>query len=594
MRKRDAFVIAASAAMIFGLLEGVILCISRYYPAIFAAHKVSPHVLWVAPVLDLLLFLPAAAALMVLARIIQRWFHSPILLTAYGCFIFLGVFPVIAAAGVIHPVAAAVLAAGSAAFGWQQLRGFETRLTAYLGRGLIWVPVCVAAAGFGVTAYEKLNESWHLGQLPPAVSGRPNVLLIVLDTVRYDSFTRPKEKSLTSHIDRFVSKGVRFDSAWSTSSWSLPSQASILTGRYPHEHGADWPEFRLSQKHPTMAEYFAGHGYVTGAFSGNAAWITPEYLGRGFLRFEVYIKEDLFRRTVYGRVLGKALGEIGYQDSGRGKKAPELNRQFLRFVDQHQNRPFFAYLCYMDVNQYFHDRRFNSAFRKIAPMVEVKQAYEQGLKLLDAQIGDLLVELERRRVLENTVVIVTSDHGESFATAAIDDHEPSGHGSSLYSEQVKVPLFVIFPGKLAGGQKINHAVSIRAIPATISRLVGLPDTPFHDALLLPPELRKASWKDSDASVLATLNYDNRNQQTLIFEPWQYIRDLNGSPKDRKEELYDLSADPAARNNLAPHHAALPSLRGRLSQQLAASSQGLRPLVRRQPSNASLRDVYASE
>ena len=593
MRKSDTFVIAVWAAMIFGLLEAIILCVSRYYPAIFAAHKVSPHVLWVAPVLDLLLFLPAAAALTILTKFIQRRFPLPSLLTAYGCFIFLGVFPVIAASGVIHPLAAVILAAGFATFGWHKLRGFESRLTAYLGRRLIWVAVFLPAAGFGVAGYERLNESWRLGRLPPAVPGRPNVLLIVLDTVRYDSFTRPNEKSLTPHLDRFVTKGVRFDNAWSTSSWSLPSQASILTGRYPYEHGADWPEFRLNEKHPTLGEYFTRHGYVTGAFSGNAAWITPEYLGRGFLRFEVYIEEDLFRRTVYGRVLGKVLGEIGYHDSGRGKKAPQLNREFLRFVDQHQNRPFFAYLCFMDVNQYFHNRRFNSAFRKLAPMGEVSQAYEQGLKLLDAQIGDLLAELERRRILENTVVVVTSDHGESFATAAIDDHDPPGHGSSLYSEQVKVPLFVIFPGKLAGGQKINRAVSIRAIPATVSRLAGLSDTPFHDAPLLPPELQEPSWKDSDGSVLATLNYDNRNQQTLIFDPWQFIRDLNGSDK-KKEELYDLSADPAARNNLAPNHAALPILRGRLSQQLEAGSQGLRPLDRNRASNTSSHDVYAAE
>ena len=241
-----------------------------------------------------------------------------------------------------------------------KLRGFENRLTAYLRRRLIWVPVLIVAAGFGVTGYERLRESWHLRQLPPAAPERANVLLIVLDTVRYDSFARPGEKSLTPKLDRFVAKGVKFDNAWSTSSWSLPTQASIMTGRYPHEHGADWPGFRVNEKYPTVAEFFARHGYVTGAFSGNAAWITPEYLGRGFLRFEVYIPENLFRRTVYGRIIGLALGKVGYNDAGRGKKAPQLNAQFLQFIDDYQNRPFFAYLCYMDVNQYFHDRRFNT------------------------------------------------------------------------------------------------------------------------------------------------------------------------------------------------------------------------------------------
>lgn len=363
-----------------------------------------------------------------------------------------------------------------------------------------------------------------------------------------------------------------------------------MTGRYPHEHGADWPGFRLNEKYPTVAEFFARHGYVTGAFSGNAAWITPEYLGRGFLRFEVYIQENLFRRTVYGRFISLALGKVGYNDAGRGKKASQLNAQFLQFIDDYQNRPFFAYLCYMDVNQYFHDRRFNTVFLRQAPMLEVMEAYEQGLKVLDEQIGNLIAELERRRIIENTLVVVTSDHGESFTTAAISDHEPAGHGTSLYIEQVKVPLFVVFPGKLSSGQKVRRAVSIRAIPATISRLVGLSDAPFDDAPLLSPQ-QKTSSKDGDGSVLATLKYNNRNQQTVIFDLWQYIKDLNSSDNNKKEELYDLRTDPVARNNLAPHHAALPMLRDRLNHQLEAGSQEVWPPFRKLASSEPLSHTY---
>jgi len=99
-------VIAAWTAAIFGFAEGIAQCITRFYPAIFASYKVSPQVLWVAPVLDLFLFLIAAAGLSILARFTHRWFDPSSLLTAYGCFIFLGVFPVIMASGVFHPLAA--------------------------------------------------------------------------------------------------------------------------------------------------------------------------------------------------------------------------------------------------------------------------------------------------------------------------------------------------------------------------------------------------------------------------------------------------------------------------------------------------------
>ena len=141
---------------------------------------------------------------------------------------------------------------------------------------------------------------------------------------------------------------------------------------------------------------------------------------------------------------------------------------------------------------------------------------------------------------------------------------------------------------------MNRTVSIRAIPATITRLVGLSDAPFHDAPLLSPQQQETSWKDSNASVLATLKYDNRNQQTVILDPWQYIKDVNSSHENKTEELYDLRADPVARNNLAPNHTALPMLRGRVSQQLEADSQDLRPLFRKPTSNASLNHTYGAK
>jgi arylsulfatase A-like enzyme len=576
VRRANIFVIAAWAATIFGLLEGVVQCIIRDYPAISAAHKVSPDVVWVAATLDLSLFLFAAAGLIILARLTRRWFDPSSLLAAYGFFIFLGVFPVSISSGVIHPLAAFVLSVGVAKICWHELRGYENQLTTFLRHRLIWIPVALLVIGLGVANYEKIRESWPHRQLPTPSGPRVNVLLIVMDTVRYDSFTRSAQKSLTPNLNHIVAKGISFDNAWATSSWSLASQASILTGRYPHEHGADWPHFMLDPKYPTLAEFFTSQGYVTGAFSGNSAWVTPEYLGQGFLRFDVYVLEDLLRRTVYGRILGLGLRKVGYHESGRGKKAPTLNRQFLKFINDYHDRPFFAYLCYMDVNQYFHDHWVNSRFLREAPMREVFQAYEDGLKVLDSQIADLLDELGRMGILKNTLVVITSDHGQSFGAAETNDHDPLGHGTSLYPEQTKVPLFVVFPGKVPAGKRVTHDVSTRAIAATITQILGLSDSPFNGAPLVTAQQQETSWEESDASVLATLNYDNRQIQMLISDRWQYIKNVNGN-KNQKEELYNLRADPLARNNLAPNHAALSTLRDLMRQELDAGSHGPRLL-----------------
>jgi arylsulfatase A-like enzyme len=395
---------------------------------------------------------------------------------------------------------------------------------------------------------------------------------VVLDTVRYDRFERRNGQPHLPHLERLAARGVRFDNAWSTSSWSLPSQASILTGRYPHEHGADWPDFRLAEGCPTLGEALTRRGYATGAFSGNAAWITPEYLGRGFLRFDVYRPEDLLRRTVVGRMADHFLCEVGYHSAGRGRKADRVNNRFLRFLDDYPDRPFFAYLCYMDVNQGFHACRYNAYFGRLAPTPEVVQAYDQSLQELDDQLGALLAELEQRGILENTVLIVTSDHGESFGADQTTDHDPPGHGTSLYLEQTKVPLLVVYPAWVPVGRKVTRTVSIRAIPATIAHLLGLPDSPFDGPPLLSPDGHEDVQRPGARgdAALATLKYGGRDIQSLIWDGWHYIADPKSEPS--KEELYDTKSDLLERNNLAPRHPVLAPVQVRLQRLLSGRSE----------------------
>ena len=125
----------------------------------------------------------------------------------------------------------------------------------------------------GVAGYEKASEMVRANCR--GRTGAPNVLVIVMDTVRYDSFVRSETGSLTPNLDRIATQGVRFENVWSSSSWTLPSQASILTGLYPDQHGADWPRLKLDAGQPTLAAFFSRQGYAAGAFSGNSAWIAP-------------------------------------------------------------------------------------------------------------------------------------------------------------------------------------------------------------------------------------------------------------------------------------------------------------------------------
>lgn len=355
--------------------------------------------------------------------------------------------------------------------------------------------------------------------------------------------------------------------AWSTSSWSLPTQASVLTGMHGFQHEAEFPTIALAPGVLTLGEYFERRGYATGAFSNNSAWITPEHLGRGFVRFRVYTLEDIVRRTVAGRISERFLTAIGLHKAGRGKKAPSLTAQFLDFIDDYEGRPFFAYLCYMDVNRSFHRRALgHAAWEDPAQPIEVLAAYDSALTALDTHLGELLSELARRGVLERTLIVVTSDHGESFGDGVLDDHDPHGHASSLYPEQLRVPLFFVMPGTISPDQRIDRLASIRSIPATITALLGDTSGAFPGAPLLAPQ------DTAPVTLLATLDYVERLERSVITGNWQYI----AYPKEAgREELFERSNDSTAqRNVLGSSPAALASARAALDSLFPAEHRRL--------------------
>jgi arylsulfatase A-like enzyme len=405
-------------------------------------------------------------------------------------------------------------------------------------RRLVWMPVVLAAVAVAVAGYDRLRERSAAGALAVAPTGAINVLILMLDTVRKDRFTSERAPNLM----RLAENGVWFENAWASTSWSLPAQATVLTGRHSFEHRADFPSIALDPAVLTLGEYFKRRGYVTGAFSSNSAWIVPEHLGRGFVRFDAYILEDIVRRTVAGRISERFLAKLGLHKAGRGKESQQLSAEFLQFVDDYEGRPFFAYLCYMDVNRTFHRRALGHTFwEQRATPDEVLTTYDAAIAALDERLGEMLAQLEQRGVLSRTLIVATSDHGESFGAGTLDDHDPEGHGTSLYPEQVQVPLFVVLPGAVLPQQRIERPVSIRAIPATITALLGDSASAFPGEPLLASDATSARTPE-----LATLDYGDNLVRSVIWDGWQYIA-YPSHPE--REELFDLRTDPTAQRNL---------------------------------------------
>lgn len=533
-----------------GIAEGVAHAVARSVPTIQSPYKVSLDVVWIAPLVNAVLFGVIALALSIVAPVLRRRFATRGDAFLVGILVFGAVAVPALTLKVLYLPSAALLALGAAVVITRANAPRLVAASATLSRRAVLLPVAICCLALAIKGVVRLKERRAIGALPTVAQGAHNVVILVLDTVRRDRFARGDGASLTPNIDRFASQGTWYANAWSTTSWSLPSQASILTGQHTFVHGADWPGIGMSPTVSTLPEFLAARGYATGAFSGNVAWIVPEHLGRGFARFEAYRPIDIIRRLAAYRVAQPVIEALGYRDSGYGKQAPQIRQQLLDFVDEQRGRPFFAYVCLMDVNQSFHRKKLSHpAWTPEPPARDIEAAYDSALRQVDVEVDSIFAALRARGVLDNTVVVIVSDHGESFGAEQTNDHDPIGHGTSLYPEQTRVPMWVVLPPGERAAATVGQPVSIRGIAATITQALALPDSGVFGAPLPVAHAGNAApAHDSTASALMTLRYAGRHDDAIVREPLFVFR--KGSETGKPTEFYDLAADPLAKRPLA--------------------------------------------
>ena len=417
---------------------------------------------------------------------------------------------------------------------------------------------------------QRSREARELAQTPVSAPGIRNVMLVVIDTLRADhlslyGYSRPT----TPNLARIAAQGIRFDNAISASSWTLPSHASILTGLYPHDHHTDG-ELNLSPEYPTLAEVLRNQGFRTAAFSGNAGTFSRDRgFGRGFIHFEDSFESlgSSFGQTFYGWKLEARLCELGLMRDLLGRPtAADVDSHALRWIDQDQ-RPFFVVVNYYDVHDPYvppegYDHLYTTAKRAGGHFTEHWQyyenltaqqrqaaldAYDGAINYVDAQLGRLMRELDKRNLTQNTLVIITSDHGEGF-----DEHGLMNHGNSLYRELIHVPLVLFAPGLLPKGIGVAEPVSTTALAPTVLDLLGNQvRSPFPMASL------KTLWGKSTKPVPAPIsevaqlpwnakfpNYYGP-MQSIVTSKWHYITGGNTG-----EQLFHCCDEPLDSPNLA--------------------------------------------
>lgn len=568
-------------AACFGLLCGLAEVITDWTFHIVPDRQgwkndLLPEILWVAPLFNFCLFLSIGVGLILLNRVFAKVRRDVL---GYAVFGWLASYGVLSKSGRLHQITCVVLAFALAVLVCRFTRVRREASNAFLARILACLSLCVVLVILAGVANERRAESSG-SRTAPVPYDAANILLITLDTVRADhlssfGYSRPT----TPNIDRIAREGVLFDKAFATASWTLPSHASIMTGRCLYEHRAS--NIPLSGQYPTLAEQLRSMGYATGGFIANSHYCTAKTgLSRGFSTYDDNFDTftDMVRQTFYGKMLLDRLPLLGYYDLPGRKPAAEVNRELFSWLEANKGVRFFAFLNYFDVHDpYIAPGRYLRRFTDHPSRGDVvnsllfprdftggKQLTEQetqaevdnydgSLAYLDNELGSLFERLKDMGLLDNTIVVITSDHGESFG-----NHGLYGHGNSLYSDLIHVPLIIRYPGKVPKGLCVSQAVSLREIPATVMSLLGVDSqSPFPGKPLSEHWSAKASSSSGpqDMAFAESLKGIVHNpayplgrrsiMKSLSTSKWHLILYEEG-----KVELFRLDRDASESSNVA--------------------------------------------
>jgi arylsulfatase A-like enzyme len=563
-------------ALVFGLVEVGIVRLQLLGSKKFTF--MSPDFPWMTPVADAILLLAAGLLVLFLAWLARGRIGWRVVLWTYG---FLAVVSILYRFPSVDRRASALLAAGVALQLSRWLAPRMPSLGRMVRRTLPWLVVVVLGMGLGRHAWLAWAERRGLSALPAADSGAPNVLLIILDTVRaLDLSVYGYHRNTTPFLERFAARSVVFDHALTNAPWTLPSHASIFTGRVPHQHSADWLS-PLDRTHPVVAEAFAAHGYATAGFVGNKLYCGREKgLGRGFLHYADFMVSpgEMIRSTSLGSYY---LDESWFRrllkswDLPGRKVGSKINQEFLGWLEHRPERPFFVFLNYYDAHMPLVPvAPFDTLFRpegpeakaKLAQMLEAsyagkkpsqelldvrRDAYDGTIAYLDRQLEELLGALEQRGELDRTVVVITSDHGDLFG-----EKGATGHGDDLFRPALEVPLLVSYPPKVPRGRRVNTAVSLQDVSATMLSLAGVTKHP------IPGRSLERFWGDSPPpgptggdTLVMELSYNRRLPKNtpiaqgamaaIVLDRHRLVRNGDGSV-----ELYDFLNDPEETTDLS--------------------------------------------
>ncbi len=383
---------------------------------------------------------------------------------------------------------------------------------------------------------------------PPEVAQRPaevrNVVVLLIDTLRASKLRpyNPESRVRTPVLERLVQRGVIFEQAQAPENWTKPSCASVLTGLSPITHGAKTDEARLPASAELVSEAFDRAGFATGSFIANG-YVSDRFgFDQGWDDYNNFIRD------------------------GRSTEAEDVFTEAGNFIEQHQSERFFVYIQTIDPHVPYDPpaeylRMYDTSEyagpvqpRQTADLLEqakrnaisfgpadrrrLEALHDGEISYHDHYLGEFLERLERLGVADDTLIVVTADHGEEF-----QEHGSWGHGHSIFQELLGVPLVFAMPGRLPQGRRVTHTVSTLNIGQTVLDLTGVSGLPRAEGRSLVPDLLGGVTPGAQ----------------VAFSDFQDIRRVARAGRYKlvvranlSSVLFDLEADPGERNEREVH------------------------------------------
>ncbi len=392
--------------------------------------------------------------------------------------------------------------------------------------------------------------------------GHTNVIILTLDSIQPDYFSAYGYPKPTSpFFDELASQGVLFSNMITATSWTIPSLASMLTGVYPNVHGIDARGKLMDQQIPTLFEALKQGGYVIGDTS--------------------YTMTEPSVNSVYKKAVKDISPEAALSE-GRSEES-----YLLSWMEEYKDEPFFGWVHFHTThlpyraatpyNKLFLEginkevlkdeqiklvlsqliiRKGEVDFDKDRHTKVVRALFTQTLRQQDAKVGKVLKKLAELGLRDNTLIIITADHGEELLEHGFVGHASTSWDTTVYDDLINIPLLVYYPKKLPQGKRIDNQVRMIDIMPTILDILGVPfDGKIQGKSFLPLIQGETDFQEIAFSETTPCGYscpkrlENNRLRAIRTNAWKLISLYDHEPGETNYELYHLKDDPGETDNV---------------------------------------------